>query len=136
MLNTVSKKITGSILMDEKTKESVLNFLIQYYVQNGKQFDRGDVPLSQQLTTIPLHILRATLQILREEDLVDFIEHAGYLHHIEATPKGMAYFERKKQAQKEKWEMKKADWIKCTIFAIIGFIFNIIIQWLKTNPRP
>lgn len=117
--------------MDQKTKESILNFLIRFYVQNGKHFDKGDVPLSQELTTIRPHILRATLQILKEDNLVTFYEQAGYFHHIEATPSGLAYFERKKQAKKEKWEMKKADWIKGIVFLIVGLFLQKIVQWLQ-----
>ncbi len=121
----------GLISMDQETKECILNFLIQYYIQKGKHFDSGDVPLSQQLPQIPRHILRATLQILKDEELINFNEHAGYFHQIKATPSGMGYFERKKQTKREKWEMKKADWIKGIIFIIIGSLLTKIFQWLK-----
>lgn len=115
--------------MDQETKESVLNFLVRYYAQNGKHFDKGDKLLSQQLPQIQYHTLRAILQILKDEGLVSFNEHAGYFHHIEATPSGLDYFNQKEQTKSEKQENRKWDLKLAGLSFASGLVAGMTIQW-------
>ncbi|MCL6611177.1 MAG: hypothetical protein K6T66_06530 [Peptococcaceae bacterium] len=117
--------------MDKKRKESVLRFLLDYYIQNGRHFYKDLSDICQSIPDIPRHIMEATLYILKEEGLVNFITADNMPTSILLTPSGLAYFERQKQEKQEKWTERKWNFFQMLIGYVLGFLSGLGIAWLS-----
>ncbi len=112
--------------MDTKTKETVLRFLVDDYIKSGRHYLKGFPQLCEALPDIEPHILEASLGILKEERLVNYIRGDDMPLGIRLTPSGLAYFDRKEQAKREKWSDRKWDLVQIALGFVGGFISGVL----------
>lgn len=83
--------------MKDKNKEIVLRHFLNKTLEGNGSYYSDLKLLSKSLPNIKPIVLRTTLVLLRDEDLIEYRTGRENLTSIHITQKGLAYFEKKKR---------------------------------------
>ncbi len=83
--------------MKDNNKETVLRHFLNKTLENNGSYYSDLKLLGKSLPNIKPIVLRTTLVLLRDEDLIEYRPGRDNLTSIHITRKGLDYFERKKR---------------------------------------
>jgi len=113
--------------INTKTKEIVLKFLVDYFRNNQREYQRNYDHLCRDLPKIEPANLSVILDSLYNGGLVTFTYGGDMQNYIELTPTGHEYFGKKKDVR----NIKRSDRLWDIIKILIGVIVGSVVTWLK-----
>jgi len=105
----------------DRYKEMVLRHFLNKTIENNGSYYSDLKLLCKSLPQIKPIVLRTTLVLLRDEDLIEYRLGRKNLTSIHITPKGLDYFERKKRLKamaKQKLSLRS--------LVVPGFILGVM----------
>lgn len=87
--------------MQNQVKDTIMGFLREYYVKNGRHFYKDFNDLRRALPDVEPRIMQFTLNRLKRDGLVNFITGHEKPLGITLTPSGMAYLDQERKKGKD-----------------------------------
>ncbi|MDI3328375.1 MAG: hypothetical protein QJR06_07470 [Alicyclobacillaceae bacterium] len=121
--------------MDQATKEKVLRFLVDYYLENGRQYGKPFDSLCRDLPELEPDVLKSALLALKNEQLVFYRNTDDDPVGIGATPAGIRHFRdtlfgrfrfTKRRFLRRVWMRYRWDLIKVAIGAVLGVLLKML----------